>query len=52
VYEAIYDMAKQNPLNASDKMVGWDTYSTVLDMDFLKETAKAQRVGAPTAAKL
>lgn len=49
VYEAIYDEAKKNPLNQTENgtMVGWDKYSTVLDLEFLEETAKVQRaVGA------
>ena len=51
VYEAIYDAAKENPLNLNDggKMVGWDTYAAVLDLDFLKETEKRQRVAAVSA---
>jgi hypothetical protein len=46
VYEAIYEEARRNPLNQTTggKMVGWDNYSTVLDLDFLATTAKLQRV--------
>jgi hypothetical protein len=51
VYQAIYSEAKQNPLNGPGAMVGWDQLSTVLDLNFLDETAKRQRV-LPTAAKL
>ena len=41
VYEAIYDeAANKNPLNNSKegkgKMIGWDIYSKVLNLDFLK----------------
>eukprot|EP00164_Ancoracysta_twista_P001374 GFYU01001790.1.p1 GENE.GFYU01001790.1~~GFYU01001790.1.p1 ORF type:complete len:712 (-),score=194.63 GFYU01001790.1:179-2251(-) len=36
VYEAIYDQAKLSPLNQTSKMVGWETISKVLDLDFLK----------------
>ncbi len=44
VYEAIYAEAQRNPLNrvAGGKMVGWDNYVTVLDPEFLEETARAQ----------
>lgn len=44
VYEAIYEEARRNPLNqeAGGKMVGWDNYKTVLDLEFLEETAKGQ----------
>ena len=56
VYEAIYNEAKKNPLNGSGPMVGWDKLSTVLDLDFLDETAKVQRAipskAATVAAKL
>ena len=36
--------AQRNPLNrvAGGKMVGWDNYVTVLDPEFLEETARAQ----------
>ena len=37
VYEAIYREAKKSPLNQSDKMVGWEAISPVLDLDFLRE---------------
>ena len=47
VYEAIYDeAANKNPLNNSKegkgKMIGWDIYSKVLNLDFLNETEKKQ----------
>ena len=37
VYEAIYREAKKSPLNQSNKMVGWEAISPVLDLDFLRE---------------
>lgn len=46
VYEAIYEeAAKKNPLNnlPNGKMIGWDTYKSVLDLDFIRETEKKQR---------
>ena len=46
VYEAIYnDAAKKNPLNSlpNGKMIGWDTYKSILDLDFIQETEKKQR---------
>jgi acyl-CoA oxidase len=44
VYEAIYEKAKSGSLNTVEGggMIGWDKYSTVLDLNFLKETAKTQ----------
>ena len=53
VYEAIYDEARCNPLNKEDsgRMVGWDNYKTVLDLDFLDETANGQ-YQAGTAPRL
>lgn len=42
VYEAIYNTAKQSPLNQNSKMVGWDDFKKVLDMDFLREGMKTQ----------
>merc|ERR1712032_727647 len=36
VYEAIYEQAKLSPLNQTPKVVGWDSLSKVLDLDFLK----------------
>lgn len=50
VYDAIYAEARRNPLNADGPMVGWDQLASVLDLGFLEETARRQRV-AP-AAKL
>jgi acyl-CoA oxidase len=43
VYEAIYEMARSSPLNQSPKMEGWDDFSTVLDLDFIREGMKTQR---------
>ena len=43
-YEAIYAEAKKNPLNGPGAMVGWDSLSQVLDLEFLNETAALQRV--------
>ena len=44
VYEAIYEKAKSGSLNTIEGggMIGWDKYSTVLDLDFLTETARSQ----------
>ena len=47
MYEAIYDeAANKNPLNNSKegkgKMIGWEIYKTILDLDFLNETEKMQ----------
>lgn len=53
VYEAIYDEAKKNPLNQSDVMLGWEDFSKILNLDFLREGMKTQRAGAdfgPTVA--
>jgi len=36
VYEAIYGEARLSPLNQSPKMVGWESLSKVLDLDFVK----------------
>lgn len=52
VYEAIYDEAKKNPMNQSDVMLGWEDFSKILDLDFLREGMKTQRADAdlgPTA---
>jgi len=47
VYEAIYDRAKLSPLNkAGSKMVGWDHFAKVLDLDFIREGMKTQRTQA------
>merc|ERR1712139_212821 len=45
VYEAIYEEAKRNPLNQTDKMVGWDMFAPHLNMKFLDMTAKGQHQG-------
>jgi len=45
VYEAIVNEASKNPLNNKNnngKMIGWETYSKVLNLEFLKKTAKEQ----------
>lgn len=42
VYEAILDSARRNPLNKADAMVGWEEFSTVLDLDFLRDEGKQQ----------
>ena len=45
VYEAIYNEAKKSPLNNTGpggRMVGWERYSSVLDLDFLRDTEKRQ----------
>ena len=38
VYEAIYDEARKSPLNGK-RMAGWDKFSQVLDVDFLKDVS-------------
>ena len=40
VYEAIYDEARKSPLNGK-RMAGWDKFSQVLDVDFLKDVSTA-----------
>ena len=40
MYEAIYDEARKSPLNGK-RMAGWDTFSQVLDVDFLKDVSTA-----------
>lgn len=53
VYEAIYARAAANPLNKTKRMVGWDRYSQVLDLDFLRDSARAQhQAPAAGASKL
>ena len=45
VYEAIVEEARKNPLNnpkMHGKMIGWEKFSEVLDLDFLDKTAKDQ----------
>lgn len=49
VYEAIYEEAKKSPLNKPAVMVGWDDYSKILDMDFIRRGMKEQRAD-PAAA--
>jgi len=36
VYEAIYQQAKDSPLNKSEIMIGWEHLKEILDIDFLK----------------
>merc|ERR1712217_771497 len=43
VYEAIYEKALESPLNRSPKMLGWDEFAAVLDLDILREGMKTQR---------
>jgi hypothetical protein len=43
--EAIYNEAKLSPLNQSPTMVGWESLSKVLDLDFIKGGI-GQRVAA------
>jgi len=53
VYEAIYEQAKKSPLNQSDTMVGWEDFSKILNLDFLREGMKRQRAGdAASTSKL
>eukprot|EP00930_Biecheleria_cincta_P069133 TRINITY_DN56911_c0_g1_i1.p1 TRINITY_DN56911_c0_g1~~TRINITY_DN56911_c0_g1_i1.p1 ORF type:complete len:705 (+),score=138.41 TRINITY_DN56911_c0_g1_i1:161-2275(+) len=58
VYEAIYEEAKLSPLNQDSKMIGWEKFAEILDLDFLREGMTSQRQGgeAPshvaTASKL
>nr|QJU71798.1 acyl CoA oxidase [Gambierdiscus pacificus] len=51
VYEAIYERAKQSPLNSPGKpMVAWEHFKEVLDLDFLREGMRTQRVtGSPAS---
>lgn len=45
VYEAIYARAKLSPLNNREggRMLGWEHFAKVLDLDFLREGMKTQR---------
>lgn len=43
VYEDIYSQALKSPLNQSPKMVGWDRFSQVLDLEILREGMRTQR---------
>lgn len=52
VYEAIYEKAKESPLNQSPKMIGWDKFAEVLDLDFIREGMQTQRQGLTASAKL
>jgi acyl-CoA oxidase len=42
VYKAIMSEARKNPLNKSKKMVGWEAFSSVLNLEFLDKTAESQ----------
>jgi len=50
VYEAIYEAAKRSPLNQSNRMVGWENLSTVIDLDFLRQGMAEQRQGQEGSA--
>ena len=52
VYEAIYGEAAKSPLNQSSRMVGWDKFKTVLDMDFLKRGVGQRVIDPIPGAKL
>merc|ERR1719195_545723 len=52
VYEAIYEEAKLSPLNQTPKMVAWDHFAEILDLDFLREGMAVQRQGEVPSAKL
>jgi len=53
IYEAIYEEAKLSPLNQSAKMIGWEKFAQVLDLDFIRKGMQEQRQGeAATASKL
>eukprot|EP00416_Gambierdiscus_australes_P016565 CAMPEP_0171076350 /NCGR_PEP_ID=MMETSP0766_2-20121228/13354_1 /TAXON_ID=439317 /ORGANISM="Gambierdiscus australes, Strain CAWD 149" /LENGTH=615 /DNA_ID=CAMNT_0011533315 /DNA_START=9 /DNA_END=1856 /DNA_ORIENTATION=+ len=45
VYEAIYEEAKLSPLNQDPKMVGWDKFAEILDLDFIRKGMGEQRQG-------
>jgi len=46
VYEAIYEEAKLSPMNQDSRMIGWDRFSEVLDLDFIRQGMAEQRQGA------
>lgn len=46
VYEAIYDSARRSPMNRSRKMLGWDMFAPMLDLDLLREGMRTQRTDA------
>merc|ERR1712098_775164 len=52
IYEAIYEEARRSPLNQSPKMVGWDHFAEVLDLDFLRDGMQEQRQGLSAQPKL
>jgi len=50
VYEAIYEEAKLSPLNQDPKMIGWDKFAQILDLDFIRGGMAEQRQGDVPAA--
>ena len=55
VYEAIMKEIYANPLNNASnngKMIGWESYSKVLNLSFLEEAAKAQSQRPLVASKM
>ena len=42
VYTHIVEEARKNPLNQTTSMVGWDNFSKVLNLEFLKKTEQEQ----------
>merc|ERR1712048_1335764 len=50
VYEAIYEQAKKSPLNQSETMLGWEDFSQVIDLDFLRDGMRTQRAGTTPVA--
>jgi len=45
VYEAIYEEAKKSPLNKSERMLGWEDFSQILDLNILRKGMSTQRAG-------
>jgi len=52
VYEAIYAEARRCPLNQNSKMVGWEKFEPVLDLNILREGMRIQRQGEEVTSKL
>lgn len=52
VYEAIYAEARNSPLNQDRKMIAWEKFAEILDLDFIRKGMAEQRQGASAAAKL
>merc|ERR1712066_988716 len=50
VYEAIYEQAKKSPLNQSETMLGWEDFSQVIDLEFLRDGMRTQRAGTTPVA--